>query len=345
MSRPGLREWALLAAAVVAGGAMIEVGLRQAIAVRASGVPGLGYEYVGGPLHRDLNSMGFRDRDYPAEPPAGTYRIVMVGDSVAYGYGLADPREAAAKVVERALDAAPPRGFSRVEVINAAVEGYDAGQIEANLRAKASRYHPHAVVYAFFINDFHMTEHKGPIIFSARVPPLLPWWEGGSAHRWLADRLVGYATAWGILYALTRDFKKDREVDYPRQRAWGRERLAGIRDLARERGWRLLVAVFPRHQDLAEVPCDLNRPDLDAYVQHLCVARDVKALLDGLGVDAVEIGPVYAAAAAKGVNLNLPDLDGVHPNAEGHRLAGEAIARFIADRWYPGFSAPAPAEN
>ena len=35
-----------------------------------------------------INDDGFRDRDYPRERRPGTFRILVLGDSVAYGTGV-----------------------------------------------------------------------------------------------------------------------------------------------------------------------------------------------------------------------------------------------------------------
>src|SRR5947209_20240288 len=52
------------------------------------------------PTH--INSDGFRDREFSPAKPAGTQRIVCVGDSYTYGWGV-DVRDSYPKQLERAL--------------------------------------------------------------------------------------------------------------------------------------------------------------------------------------------------------------------------------------------------
>ena len=73
-----------------------------------------------------INQRKLRDAEYPYERPAGVQRVVMLGDSVTFGWGV--PAEATvSKRLERALRAAG-RG---VEVINTGV-----------IRSPDVRYYP-----------------------------------------------------------------------------------------------------------------------------------------------------------------------------------------------------------
>jgi len=63
------------------------------------------------------NALGFRDRDYPAMKPVGTFRILMLGDSVTFGTGLRLEETAP----ERAESLLQATRSSLYEVINAGV--------------------------------------------------------------------------------------------------------------------------------------------------------------------------------------------------------------------------------
>jgi len=68
---------------------------------------------------RGLRQTPARD---PAEP-GSTYRILVIGDSFAFGWGVEDDETFAVRLAERL---APPRGATRVEVLNAGVAGWSA---------------------------------------------------------------------------------------------------------------------------------------------------------------------------------------------------------------------------
>src|SRR6202521_5424036 len=68
-----------------------------------------------------INSQGLRDKEYTLRKPSGTYRVMMLGDSTTFGWGV--PVDATvAKILEQKLNAADlGRSF---EVVNAGVGNY-----------------------------------------------------------------------------------------------------------------------------------------------------------------------------------------------------------------------------
>ncbi len=103
----------------------------------------------GAKLH--INSKGLRDREYPYKKPAGTKRILVLGDSYAWGYGVAN-EEAFGHLLEQNLK--KTNGVHKWEVLNGGVSGYGTDQAYLWLQAEGLRYEPDIVVLAFFlVND------------------------------------------------------------------------------------------------------------------------------------------------------------------------------------------------
>jgi lysophospholipase L1-like esterase len=102
------------------------------------------------PLH--INSRGLRDREYSLRKPPGTFRLVGLGDSVMFGWGVRE-EESYLAVLERRLNSLPPP-HPRFEVLNFAVPGYNTAIEVAVLRRKALAVRPDAVVIHFVNNDF-----------------------------------------------------------------------------------------------------------------------------------------------------------------------------------------------
>jgi hypothetical protein len=71
---------------------------------------------MGSPV--SINSHGHRDREYSEAKPPDTYRIVMLGDSTTFGWGV-PAEQTVAKILESELNKVPVPGYRRVEVINA----------------------------------------------------------------------------------------------------------------------------------------------------------------------------------------------------------------------------------
>jgi hypothetical protein len=98
-----------------------------------------------------INNLGFRDpRDYELKKAAGTFRILVFGDSVTFGHG-AVYETTYPFLLEGKLKAWRPD--VRWEVWNLGVPGYNTGQELAYLQEVGGRYDPDLVVIGFYEND------------------------------------------------------------------------------------------------------------------------------------------------------------------------------------------------
>ena len=97
-----------------------------------------------------IREQGLRDaRDFPYAKPAGTLRVLALGDSHTQGYEVRQEATYAA-VLERYL-----KGKGRkAEVLNAGVSGYSTAEAAAYLENEGHRYQPDVVVLGFYANDF-----------------------------------------------------------------------------------------------------------------------------------------------------------------------------------------------
>jgi hypothetical protein len=96
-----------------------------------------------------INSQGMRaDRDYPYEKPAGTKRIISLGDSYTVGFEV-DVEETFSSVLERELNARS----HRVEVLNAGVSGFSTAEQYLYLERELWKYDPDIILVSFFVND------------------------------------------------------------------------------------------------------------------------------------------------------------------------------------------------
>jgi len=99
-----------------------------------------------------INSQGLRDNEYSLAKPPGVYRILLLGDSTTFGWGVS-MTETAAKILERELNAEHVPGYQRFEVINAGVGNYDTVQEMTCYKTRGRDFHPDMVILAYFIND------------------------------------------------------------------------------------------------------------------------------------------------------------------------------------------------
>ena len=96
-----------------------------------------------------INSQGLRDREYPYAKPAGTRRLLVLGDSFTWGYGVADD-EIFTEVLERRFE----NNQLNWEVLNTGVSGWSTDQEYLFLTDEGFRYQPDLVLLAFYtFND------------------------------------------------------------------------------------------------------------------------------------------------------------------------------------------------
>lgn len=100
-----------------------------------------------------INSLGIRGPERPLEKPAGTFRILGLGDSHMFGWGVGQG-EAFLPVLEELLDEASDG--PRFEAWNFAVPGYNTVQEARTLERWADRVKPDLVVVSYVDNDMHL---------------------------------------------------------------------------------------------------------------------------------------------------------------------------------------------
>jgi hypothetical protein len=102
-------------------------------------------------VHRDfavrvsINRKGLRDSEYPYERVPGKRRMLLLGDSFAWGYGVPQDRSLGELVEARRPD---------WEIINAGVSGYGTDQQLLWLQHEGHRYRPDVILLLLHPNDF-----------------------------------------------------------------------------------------------------------------------------------------------------------------------------------------------
>src|SRR5262245_55375230 len=73
------------------------------------------------------NRFGFRGPDWPQQPPTGTFRIAVIGDSFVESSNLPD-EHSLTSVIEKRLSVCPGLTDRHVKVLNFGVSGYGTTQ-------------------------------------------------------------------------------------------------------------------------------------------------------------------------------------------------------------------------
>lgn len=360
----------LLSIAVIVG--LFEIGLRvrgydplgkvldgRMYFLRSSKRPGLDYDLVPGVVGKNwgttiaINSHGFRDREYDLAKPRGVRRIVVLGDSIAFGTNL----EAADTFPER-LEAMYGVSGRKVEVLNLAVAGYDTLNEVVFLEQTGLAFSPDVVVVGYCINDLGTHSMNLALIrvleqydFLTRNSRAFQWLTSradAAQHRFDQEFKVGeseeeFARANRDWIVPVRDDARVRQivgtllerlrVERPKishpflswylsenrigKLRYSFERLAGD---ARDGRFRVVVLLIPFLDD--EGHPDLYRAAYD-------VVRNESERVGFATIDPTED---FRAAGFERLMLHHENMvDVVHPNPEGHAILATALYNGLQD--------------
>jgi lysophospholipase L1-like esterase len=314
---------------------------------RLSADPRLAYELVPGSVDGSarISSAGLRDREYaPAKPP-GVFRVVVIGDSIAYGFGIPQS-DALSKQLEELLQSYHAVRPVRVEVLNLGVSGYNIDQIVENLRTRGLRWQPDLIVYAYCLNDpqvdsFELASLKAKLspaassyrdallqrgrrLFAHSQLLLLArfaWQKWSSPQRtaaapqdeqWQAVRSGAYAEYFSRLYSGA-------------ELARLQQGIARLRGISRDSGVPLVSVVFPLFLDLGQY----HLAPLHSAVSEAFRSAELRSY---------DLLPLYATM----FRTHGPSfvLNALHPNALGVRLA----ALYLIHAWLRDGVLPAAAQ-
>lgn len=109
-----------------------------------------------------------RTEPVTTEKPLDTYRVVVMGDSIAAALAQ-DPEKNFPQLLEDLLPASPVSGGKKVEVLNFGMDGYRTAQEARLLEREAARYAPDFIVVEYCLND--PGNSYTPTIFFVDPPP------------------------------------------------------------------------------------------------------------------------------------------------------------------------------
>ncbi len=276
-----------------------------------------------------LNRAGFRERELSAAAAPGHYRIAVVGDSFAYGQGVAED-ERFSNLLERRLNAG---GGHRYEVLNFGRPGAETVDEVEMLRADVLPARPDFVLLQWFVNDVEGHDKRG----RPRPIPLLPFaparylLQRTSALYFLASsewyRLqtrAGFFEGWGPAYAA---YMRRRFADpaSPDSRAAERA-LSELVELVQGREHPLVgIVLFP------DLGTDLAEGYPFAYLHDR-----VLELCERRGIPCLDLRPALAPHSGPRLWVNALD---PHPGALAHRLAAERLLAVFGPAWQRGATA------
>ncbi len=264
------------------------------------------------------NAHGQRDVERSLAKPGGVRRILLLGDSVVEGHGIMDLDATMSRQLEQTYD-------DRTEVLNFGVSGYcTLSEIEL-LETKGLDFDPDVVVLVFVKNDFR---NFNPVAFdldSAVERPTIV------KHLFVGSHLFRLMCLQFNLF----QFGADADPAKWNSDAVGDNNvvdgLRRFRDLAADRGFLPIVAVWPSHAN-GQIVDEPAMPDGKSLI--------IERLADVNGLRSFRFSPYIrdylkkSGGNARSLYLTADDL---HPSPKGCAVAAEVLHTVLAniDRYAP----------
>jgi lysophospholipase L1-like esterase len=251
-----------------------------------------------------INSQGLRDNEYPLARHQDTYRVLMLGDSTTFGWGVALD-DTSAKLLEHGLNSGATSNL-RFEVINGGVGNYGTVQEVTYYETRGRALRPDLVILVYFINDAEPVpvERRGPLLDRSYLLAFTV----SRFERFLQrlNRRPNWREYYSSLYEQAR----------PGFRACQR----ALKDLAaevRNDGAQLLVALLPElHEINGQYP----------------FAAEHQKITNVLASEGVPVLDLLAALRGQGPEIDLwvTPLD-AHPNGRANALVAARLRTWVLE--------------
>ena len=260
----------------------------------------------------EYNGLGYRDVEHTVSKPKDVFRIVIIGDSFTFGYGIENPDNIYPRLLQEKLD--KRYGEGKFEVINLAKNGYsmmDAVRVQKDLALNLS---PDILVLGYFIND-------------AEGPGSRLGFEGIYAHGCLVPWKIGsrlYARSYMYYFVQSRIKRlcanltvKDYHVHLQSESnpffGQHKELLELFIRTARESGIPVVILNIPMLSEFEEYPFYF----VNDYIENITTSNDA---------DYIDMLPYLAVYDEDELRVSI--MDG-HMNELGHTLTSDVLFNFL----------------
>lgn len=247
----------------------------------------------------EFNSEFFRDKE--REIIGTKNRILVLGDSFVFGWGIRDSEDRFSNILEAKL--------SNYEVINFGIIGANTEKELEILKEYGLKYNPDLVIMAYVLNDAEGLDSRKdfPVMYQHLI---IPYEVGGFLYQnsfmyyFIESRIFRIIDYLGLRqsYIDYLQFLYDEDSKYLKnQKIYFKE--------FKELDIPILLVIFPINTDLKNYPL-------------LKIHEQVKDLIEENGIEVLDLYEVYKDYNEEDLVVSAFDS---HPNELGHKLAAEAI--------------------
>ena len=309
-------------------------------------IPNTSANFLGVPVR--INRLGLREDEIATPKPLHTLRVVVVGDSVTFGYGI-PVENTYAKLLEKRLNEQSSDGM-RYEVLNGGTLGGSLADYLHFLTMKAELLQPDIVIVGLNLNDVFVYSESGNISEDgaewqgARQPRLHRFSEFLLRHSHLY--MFCYTRLKLSLYALgVLDMNKLQGSNFAalappsayQAEAWESTlgMLSRIAAFCWEHGYRLVVVVFPMQMQMSPAELKFYREKYRLQLGDGALTgepqRRLREFAAATCMSLLDLLPVYRTYNSQDLYLrnNMIRSDPNHPSVKGNQVAADEIFRVL----------------
>jgi len=321
-------------------------------------IPNARANYTGVPVA--INSVGLRGDEIAIPKPAGTFRILGVGDSITFGHGVR-AEETFLKILEHKLNQ-NVAGHIHYEILNGASPGGGLADYDRFLRNKAAALQPDMVVVGLALNDILIYREGAKLSIAdaewenARLPLERKvnrlFLRHSHLYMFCFSKLKALLYQKGVLdmnELQGQNFLALLPASPEQTKAWESsfKVLSRIAAFCRENNYRLLVVTFPMQMQLSREQMLFYRDNYHLRLGDEALSGEPQKRLSGFaaagGIPMLDLLPIFRASNSENLYLRnemIPS-DPTHFSVTGHELVAEAILGKIAsDVRTPSIAAP-----
>ena len=263
------------------------------------------------------NAQGCRGPLVAVPKPDDVFRVVVLGDSVVFGWGVDDEVTFVRRLQQEWV---PGRSGKRLETVNLGLPMYDTHQELASLREVGLGLQPDLVLLVYVVNDIEPTRDGVEALFTGVpvVDDFLARMPGDFWSHW-GERVGNLLPATGALLATCTDWEGRAKQAVPPGDSYAPERFGrGVRGWPRSRTALLAIRDDCRAAGVPLLVLDHTLPPV-ASLPPFCTEH---------GIECAELR-FSRDDHARGITNSRIDS---HANARGHDLLLQRLRRILAER-------------
>lgn len=284
--------------------------------------------------HVRVNSLGLRGPEIEASPAAGTFRVLVLGDSFTFGAQVDEDETFVTRLGHYLRRGAERRGWpaGEIETINAGVDGWSTRDELVWLRAEGLRLQPDLVILMFFAGNDpgeNFDQARAAERAGFAVGPVAPSVVSG-VRQSLADHSVAYSLLeTGVFLKASADGPVGDETPVAGQRA-----RRSTDPARKQRGWEIssdLVGEMNATLDGVGTPFLLvGIPTVEHVLDSERPPTPISQIGAAVGVPTIDLLMPFRALGA-GLRSDLYFVRDRHWTRVGHDVAARHVAGQLLD--------------